>query len=129
MGYPKALFFTYPDNLPNTKSMATLLAYAGGVGCPLRAPAPENRGFFLPSLPRLPHRLIMPQNITTTYNYRYIARTPARVRRFVMLINIWDGLLRLLTIDKPEHKPRQIIPPIQRGWVLTGIWAKKNPDN
>ena len=50
MGYPKALFFTYPDNPSNTKSMATLLAYAGGVGCPLRAPAPTNPWVFLAKL-------------------------------------------------------------------------------
>ena len=46
MGYPKALFFTYPDNLSNTKSMATLLAYAGGPPCPLRAG--DARNFYFP---------------------------------------------------------------------------------
>ena len=79
MGYPKALFFTYPDNLPNTKSMATLLAYAGGGGCPLRAPAHSQIFSLFGTLPRSPHRLTTPPHIPATYNYRYIARTPARV--------------------------------------------------
>ena len=46
MGYPKALFFTYPDNPSNTKSMATLLAYAGGPPWPLRAG--DARNFYFP---------------------------------------------------------------------------------
>ena len=38
MGYPKALFFTYPDNPSNTKSMATLLAVLVGGGVALASP-------------------------------------------------------------------------------------------
>jgi len=74
-------------------------------------------------LPRFPNPR-QARHITPPHNPAdYIARARARVPVFVMLVIIRRGLSSAKSAAFPEHKPRQIIPPLQAADLLTGPHA------